>query len=68
MKGIYTKQLFNFGVPLLIGLLHSFFAVKSGWFLFGTEFETPVIITMSFIYNYVCNICYSFQFSITKGL
>ena len=47
MRGIYAKQLFSFGVPLLIGLLHSFFAVKSGWFLFGTEFEAPVIITMS---------------------
>lgn len=40
------KQLFNFGVPLLIGLLHSYFAVKSGWFLFGTEMTTPLIITM----------------------
>lgn len=40
------KQLFNFGVPLLIGLLHSYFAVKSGCFLFGTEMTTPLIITM----------------------
>ena len=47
MRGLYVKQLFSFGVPLLIGLLHSYFAVKSGWFLFGTEFEIPVIITMS---------------------
>ncbi|WP_107950588.1 FtsX-like permease family protein [Lysinibacillus parviboronicapiens] len=46
MKGIYMKQAFNFGVPLLIGLLHSYFAVKSGWFLFGTELTTPLWIAM----------------------
>ncbi|RUL54754.1 FtsX-like permease family protein [Lysinibacillus antri] len=46
MKGIYAKQLFNFGVPLIIGLLHSYFAVKSGWFLFGTELVAPLVITM----------------------
>jgi len=46
MKGIYVKQLFSFGVPLLIGLAHSFFAVKSGWLLFGTELATPLMITM----------------------
>lgn len=47
MRGIYAKQAFNFGVPLVIGLLHSYFAVKSGWFLFGTELITPLVITMS---------------------
>lgn len=47
MRGIYAKQLFNFGVPLLIGLLHSYFAVKSGWFLFGSELVTPMLITMA---------------------
>lgn len=47
LKGIYVKQLFNFGVPLVIGLLHSYFAVKSGWFLFGSELMAPLIITMS---------------------
>ncbi|MEK5233904.1 ABC transporter permease [Lysinibacillus sp. FSL K6-0232] len=46
MKGIYMKQAFNFGVPLVIGLLHSYFAVKSGWFLFGTELTTPLWIAM----------------------
>ena len=40
------KQAFNFGLPLGIGLLHSYFAVKSGWFLFGTELVTPLLITM----------------------
>ncbi|MGN4123649.1 FtsX-like permease family protein [Lysinibacillus sphaericus] len=48
MKGIYMKQAFNFGVPLLIGLLHSYFAVKSGWFLFGSELTAPLWIAMSF--------------------
>lgn len=46
MRGILVKQLFNFGVPLLIGLLHSYFAVKLGWFLFGNELVTPLVITM----------------------
>ena len=46
MKGIYMKQAFNFGVPLVIGLLHSYFAVKSGWFLFGTELTAPLWIAM----------------------
>ena len=47
MRGIYAKQLFNFGVPLLIGLLHSYFAVKSGWFLFGSKLVVPLLITMA---------------------
>lgn len=47
LKGIYAKQAFNFGVPLAIGLLHSYFAVKSGWFLFGTELVAPLVITMT---------------------
>lgn len=46
LKGIVWKQAFNFGVPLLIGLLHSYFAVKSGWFLFGTELVAPMLIMM----------------------
>ncbi|MFB6466342.1 FtsX-like permease family protein [Cytobacillus sp. Hz8] len=44
--GIQGKQIFNFGIPLLVGLLHGYFAVKSGWFLFGTELWTPMIIVM----------------------
>ncbi|MGM7634896.1 FtsX-like permease family protein [Bacillus sp. Hm123] len=46
LKGIQIKQLFNFGIPLVVGLLHSYFAVQSGWFLFGTEVWTPMIIVM----------------------
>ncbi|WP_282059248.1 FtsX-like permease family protein [Bacillus pumilus] len=47
IKGIRLKQLFNFGIPLIIGLLHSYFAVQSGWFLFGGELWTPMLIVMS---------------------
>ncbi|WP_077619608.1 FtsX-like permease family protein [Bacillus sinesaloumensis] len=46
LNGIKIKQLFNFGIPLLVGLSHSYFAVKSGWFWFGTELWTPMIIVM----------------------
>lgn len=47
MKGILRKQLYNFGFPLLLGLAHSYFAVKSGWSIFGTELVAPLLITMS---------------------
>lgn len=47
MRSIYVKQAFNFGIPLFIGLLHSYFAVKSGWFLFGSELVAPMLIIMS---------------------
>jgi bacitracin transport system permease protein len=46
LKGIQIKQLYSFGIPLIVGLLHSYFAVQSGWFLFGTEVWTPMIIVM----------------------
>ena len=46
MKGIYAKQVFTFGLTLTIGLLHSYFAVKSGWFFFGSQLVVPLIVTM----------------------
>lgn len=46
IRGIRSKQMFNFGIPLVVGLFHSYFAVQSGWFLFGTEVWTPMIIVM----------------------
>ncbi|MFY3792654.1 FtsX-like permease family protein [Ureibacillus sp. MALMAid1270] len=70
MKGIYAKQLFSFGVPLIIGLLHSFFAVKSGWFLFGSEFEAPLLIIMSlYILMYAVFAILSIQYykKVVKG-
>lgn len=46
LKGIRRKQLFNFGIPLVVGLAHSYFAVQSGWFMFGAELWTPMILVM----------------------
>ncbi|KON88250.1 bacitracin ABC transporter permease [Sporosarcina globispora] len=46
LRGIQSKMAFNFGIPLIIGLLHSYFAVKSGWFFFGSELWTPMILVM----------------------
>ncbi|MFP4979436.1 ABC transporter permease [Paenibacillus sp. CN-4] len=46
LGGIQLKQLFNFGIPLVVGLLHSYFAVQSGWFFFGTEQWMPMFIVM----------------------
>ncbi|MGG4093693.1 FtsX-like permease family protein [Paenibacillus lautus] len=46
LKGIQIKQLFNFGIPLVVGLSHSYFAVKSGWFFFGTELWLPMVVVM----------------------
>lgn len=46
LRGVQIKQLFSFGIPLAVGLSHSYFAVKSGWFLFGTELWTPMVLVM----------------------
>ncbi|CEG29327.1 FtsX-like permease family protein [Bacillus sp. B-jedd] len=47
LKGVRAKQLFNFGIPLAIGLLHGYFAVQSGWFFFGSELWTPMLAVMA---------------------
>ncbi|MFC7371449.1 FtsX-like permease family protein [Fictibacillus iocasae] len=44
--GIKLKQWFSFGIPLSLGLIHSYFAVQSGWFLFGAEVYAPMTIVM----------------------
>lgn len=49
MNGVYKKQLFNYGVPIVVGLFHSYFAVKSGWWFFGTEYAVPMV-TMMLVY------------------
>ncbi len=47
MKGIRRKQAFVFGIPLLMGLVHSVFAIKSVSFLFtSTDITLPVTIAM----------------------
>jgi bacitracin transport system permease protein len=45
-KGVIQKQLFHFGIPIAIGLSHSYFAVKSGWFWFGSSLWTPMLVVM----------------------
>lgn len=46
LKGLALKMIISFGIPLIIGLLHSLFAVRSGWFIFGIEMWTPMLIVM----------------------
>ncbi len=46
LKGLALKMIISFGIPLIIGVLHSLFAVKSGWFIFGIEMWTPMLIVM----------------------
>ncbi|MCA1296553.1 ABC transporter permease [Paenibacillus sp. alder61] len=46
LRGIKIKQIFSFGIPLVVGLSHSYFAVQSGWFFFGTELWTPMFLVM----------------------
>ena len=47
LRGIRSKMAFNFGIPLIVGLLHSYFAVQSGWFFFGSELWMPMILVMA---------------------
>jgi bacitracin transport system permease protein len=46
LGGLALKMLFTFGIPLIIGLLHTYFAVRSGWFIFGIEMWTPMLIVI----------------------
>lgn len=46
MKGIVRKQLFVFAIPLLIGILHSVFAVKTASILVLSDITVPTIIAM----------------------
>ncbi|WP_432363402.1 FtsX-like permease family protein [Sporosarcina sp. UB5] len=46
MRGIVRKQLFVFGVPLVIGLVHSIFAIKSASFIFMSDITLPASIAM----------------------
>lgn len=47
MRGIIRKQVFVFGVPLLMGLLHSVFAIKAASFIFMSDITVPATIAMS---------------------
>nr|WP_010495852.1 FtsX-like permease family protein [Paenibacillus elgii] len=46
MRGIVRKQLFVFAIPLLIGLLHSVFAVKAASILVISSIVVPSAIAM----------------------
>lgn len=46
IRGLSIKMLITFGIPLIIGLGHTYFAVNAGWFIFGTEMWTPMITVM----------------------
>lgn len=47
MKGIRRKQAFVFGIPLIMGLVHSIFAIKSVSFIFmSTDITLPVTVAM----------------------
>ena len=46
MRGIIRKQAFVFGLPLLIGLLHSVFAIKAASFLFMSDITVPASMAM----------------------
>lgn len=47
MRGIVRKQLFVYGIPLAIGLLHSVFAVKSASILVFSDITVPSATAMS---------------------
>ncbi|WP_227396010.1 ABC transporter permease [Jeotgalibacillus aurantiacus] len=47
MSGVGRKQLLFFAIPLVIGLGHTYFALKSVAFLFRTNITVPVIISIS---------------------
>ncbi|MCM3378601.1 ABC transporter permease [Shouchella rhizosphaerae] len=64
-KGSYGKQLFAFGIPLLLGLSHSYFAVQSGWFFFGGELWTPMLLVMA-VYTVLYSIFALLSVSHTK--
>lgn len=55
LRGLVLKMLFSFGIPLLIGILHSVFAVRAGWFIFGNELLVPTV-TVIIIYTVLYSI------------
>lgn len=46
LKGLALKILFNFGLPLIISLLHAYFAAKAFMVLMGATNMLPVYIVM----------------------
>lgn len=52
MRGLIRKQIFVFGLPLVIGLAHSIFAIKAASFLFMTDITVPTTIAMG-VYGFI---------------
>lgn len=46
MSGVIRKQIFVFGLPLVVGLIHSVFAIKAASFLFQSDITFPASIAM----------------------
>ncbi|MTD29479.1 FtsX-like permease family protein [Planomicrobium sp. YIM 101495] len=47
MRGIIRKQLFVFGLPLIVGLVHSLFAINVASYFFQTDIAVPTIIALA---------------------
>jgi len=52
IKGLALKIIFNFGLPLVVSLLHAFFAANAFMILIGNYTLTPIFIVM-IIYSLV---------------
>ncbi|MDR5649265.1 ABC transporter permease [Staphylococcus nepalensis] len=46
LKGLGLKIIFNFGLPLVVSLLHAYFAAKAFMGLYNTANMTPVYVVM----------------------
>lgn len=46
MRGIIRKQLFVFGLPLLVGLVHSLFAIRVASYFFQADIMVPTAIAL----------------------
>ena len=46
LKGLGLKVVFNFGLPLVVSLLHAYFAAKAFMGLYNATSMTPVYIVM----------------------
>lgn len=43
VRGLTVKVAITFGLPLLMGVLHTYFAVKAGWYIFGSSMWIPML-------------------------
>lgn len=60
VKGLTVKVGLTFGIPLLMGLLHTYFAVNAGWFIFGSKMWVPMLTVMvGYVFLYLIFACFS---------